>query len=119
MKLMSFVWQTNMPFTFNSNVNFFYYDEMSAKPENTTFVGWGSTTEVNELTWIFSSFYQLNIENVTLTLQNDGLYSNELYKAHVTVFQDSTLCKMSYENYNNAYMICTGVTGKTFLPLII
>ena len=43
-----------MPFTFNSNVNFSYYDEMSAKPENITFVGWGSTTGVNELTSIFS-----------------------------------------------------------------
>ncbi|XP_057374173.1 trypsin V-B-like [Daphnia carinata] len=75
--------QTRLPFTFNSEVNFSYYDETSR--EMATFIGWG----------------------VAEVIGDGGSYSNELRKAMITV--NSTICQSAYgTSYQNAYMICTG-----------
>ncbi|KAK4015937.1 chymotrypsin-1 isoform X1 [Daphnia magna] len=77
--------QTRLPFTFNSEVNFSYYDETSG--EVATFVGWG----------------------VAEAIEDGGSYSNELRKATLTI--NSNICQSSYAgSYQNAYMICTGDT---------
>ncbi|KAI9556499.1 hypothetical protein GHT06_016288 [Daphnia sinensis] len=77
--------QTRSPFTFNSEVNFSYYDESSG--EEATFIGWG----------------------IAETIEGGGSYSNELRQATITV--NSSICQSAYgTSYQNAYMICTGDT---------